>query len=156
MRSTVVKFGVMIFLFFFMVAGVSLMSHAEDATGTTQGKKEALPGTQKVEVALTIGAISGNKVSIDLLNGAPVRGLQFTVKGAKMTELRTTSRSAGFLAKFNEENGIVIMASTTEEAITIGKGAIAEIICEKTPSPEISLSGITIVGEGREVLMTSK
>ena len=133
-----------------------MISYGGETAGKSKDEKAAVTEIQKEEVDLKIGAVSGKMFTIDLVNSASVRGLQFTVKGTKMTELRTTSRSAGFLAKFNETNGIVIMASTTDDMITPGKGAIAEIFCEKTPSPEISLSEITIVGEERRVLKSPK
>ena len=85
---------------------------------------------------------SGNTVGIDLTNTVPVRGVQFTIKGAKITEVRPTSRIKGFLADFNKESGIVIMVSTSGDKVASGTGLIAEIIYDKGGTA--SLSGIKI------------
>ncbi len=152
MGRKIVQNVLMIFMIFFLLAGSSVISYAGEDAGKGKDEKAAVTGVQKEEVDLKIGAISGKTAMIELINSASVRGLQFTVQGAKMTELRTTSRSAGFLAKFNETNGIVIMASTSDDMITPGEGAIAELVCEKTPGAEVRLSEITLVGEDKRVL----
>jgi hypothetical protein len=94
------------------------------------------------DATLKIVEGAGNTVGIDLANNVPVRGVQFAIEGVQMTEVRTTSRTAGFLADFNKESGIVIMASTSGDNIAPGTGLIAEIICDKGGSA--SLSGIKI------------
>ena len=94
------------------------------------------------DATLKIVEGSGNTVGIDLTNTVPVRGMQFTIKGAKITEVRPTSRLAGFLAEFNRESGIVIILSTSGDKIASGTGLIAEIIYDKGGSA--SLSGIKI------------
>ena len=93
---------------------------------------------------LTIGTRSGTTASIDLVNSVPVRGIQFTVEGVKMTEARTTNRTKGFLAKFNAVNGVVIMVSTSNGIISPGKGAILEVICDKPDAAR--LTGVKIAG----------
>jgi len=92
------------------------------------------------EANLKIVDGTGNTVGIDLTNNVPVRVVQFTLEGAKMTGVHTTSRTAGFLADFNIESGIVILVSTSGNKIATGTGLIAEIICDKGDSA--SLSGI--------------
>jgi hypothetical protein len=83
------------------------------------------------DATLKIVASSENIFGIDLTNQIPVRGVQFTVEKGKITEVRTTSRTAGFLAEFNKETGMVIMVSTTGNTIAAGTGFIAEIVCDK-------------------------
>ena len=139
-------------LIVFLVVGISLISRAEEPTVKVapQEEKAAKVDAPGEKVSLKIGAVSGNSVGIDLTNGVPVRGVQFTVEGVKATEVRTTSRTAGFIAKFNEKNGRVIMVSSSGGAITPGKGAIAEIICDNPKSAR--LSEIKIAGSKREPL----
>jgi len=55
-----------------------------------------------------------------------------------MTEVRTTSRTAGFLVDFNKESGIFILVSTSGNEIAPGTGLIAEIIYEKGGSASLS------------------
>jgi len=109
-------------------------------------KVEKKPQTSRMvdseEANLKIVDGTGNTVGIDLTNNVSVRGVQFTLEGVKMTEVRTTSRTAGFLADFNKESGIVILVSTSGNEIAPGRGLIAEIICDKGGSA--SLSGIKI------------
>jgi len=95
------------------------------------------------ESTLKIVASSGNTVGVDLTNKVPVKGVQFTIEGVKVTEVRTTSRTEGFLAEFNEKNGRVILLSFSGDKIDQGTGPIAEIICGEGASAR--LSGIKIV-----------
>jgi len=90
------------------------------------------------DATLKIVAGSENVFGIDLNNNVPVRGAQFTVEGVKIIEVRTTERTAGFLAKFNKESGIVIMVSTSGGKIAPGTGSIAEIIGDKKGSASLS------------------
>ena len=98
---------------------------------------------ESVDATLKVVAGSGNVVGIDLTNSGPVRGVQFTLEGAKITEVRTTSRTPGFLSKFNGENGKVILVSASGDKIAQGTGLIAEIVCDKKSS--VSLTGIIVV-----------
>jgi hypothetical protein len=156
-----VKDILMMLLVVLLITGVPLISHAGEATVKSQEEKVApVKPSQEKEIAikpesekqaiLNIKAGSGNKLNVDLTNTVPVRGMQFTLSGVKITEVRTTERAAGFLAKFNEENGMVILISTAEARITPGEGPIAEVICDKLDSA--SLSGIKIAGSNREPL----
>jgi len=92
-------------------------------------------GVKEPSVKLIPGAKSVAKV--DLQNDVPVRALQFAVTEAKISEVRTTDRTKGFLAKFNEKNGMVIILSTAGDEIAPGKGAVAEIVCDKPASAKL-------------------
>ena len=97
--------------------------------------------SRKVEdkdATLKIVAGSENVFGIDLNNNVPVRGAQFTIEGVKITEVRTTTRTEGFLAKFNKESGIVIMISTSGGKVAPGTGLIAEIIGDQKGSASLS------------------
>ena len=94
------------------------------------------------DATLKIANESGNTVGIDLANNVPVRGVQCAIEGVQMTEVRTTSRTAGFLADFNKESGIVIIVSMSGDKIAPGTGLIAEVLYDKGGSA--SLSGIKI------------
>ncbi|MBW1825258.1 MAG: HEAT repeat domain-containing protein [Deltaproteobacteria bacterium] len=80
---------------------------------------------------------------VELNNIVPVKGVQFTLDGAQPTEIRTTSRTKGFFAQFNKDNGKVILVSLSGNTIAPGTGPIAEIVCNNNDS--VSLSGIKIV-----------
>ena len=95
------------------------------------------------EVPLSVVKHSKTTARVVLNNDVPVRGVQFTVEAVKVTEVHTTERTAGFLAKFNEKNGMVLMVSASNDVITPGKGPIAEIICDKPG--DAKLSGVKIV-----------
>lgn len=111
---------------------------------------------QKIEpekkATLTLKPGEKNTFGIDLKNSVPVRGVQFTVSGLKMTEVRTASRTAGFLAKFNEETSIVILVSTAADEIAPGEGPVLKILGEKMPDAEVSLSKIMIAGTDRKLI----
>jgi len=93
-----------------------------------------------------------NSFGIDLENSVPVRGVQFTLSGLKMTEVQTASRTEGFLAKFNEETGIVILVSTAADEIAPGKGPVLKILGEKVPDAEVSLTKIMIADSDRKLI----
>ena len=151
MEKGIVKYVLITMAVFLLGAGAPLVSQAGEATVKPPGEKAApvKPQPEK-EALLNIKAGSGNTLNVDLTNSVPVRGLQFTLSGVKITEVRTTKRAAGFLAKFNEVNGAVVLISTAEERIAPGKGPIAEVICDKPGSAQ--LSGIKMAGGNREPL----
>ena len=97
------------------------------------------------EPSLTVAVASKDFATIKLQNEIPVMGIQFTLTGVKITEIRTTDRTKGFLAKFNEQNGKVIILSTAGDKVAPGNGAVAEIICDKPGSAV--LSEVKIVGK---------
>ena len=97
------------------------------------------------EPSLTVAAASKDFATIKLQNEIPVMGIQFTLTGVKITEIRTTDRTKGFLAKFNEQNGKVIILSTAGDKVAPGNGVVAEIVCDKPGSAV--LSEVKIVGK---------
>ena len=101
--------------------------------------------SQGGEPSLSVVAASKDLATITLQNEISVQGVQFELTGVKITEVRTTDRTKGFLAKFNEQNGRVILLSTTGDKIGPGAGAVAEIVCDKPGSAV--LSGVQIVGK---------
>ena len=111
-----------------LIAGMALTSFAEAG-----------------EPSLSVLAGGKGFVTVELVNETPVRAVQFDLTGAKITQVRTTDRSKGFLAKFNEQNGKVILLSTTGDKIVPGKGAVLEVVCDKPDAA--ALSGAKIVGE---------
>lgn len=118
------------------------------AAKAAQGAKPAEAAkspAQQAEPSLKITSRGKGAATLELLNDIPVRALQFTIEGAKITEVRTTGRTKGYLAKFNEKNGMVIILSTAGEEIQPGKGAVAEIVCDK-PSAA-TLKDVKIVGK---------
>jgi hypothetical protein len=97
------------------------------------------------EPALGVKPGAKDSVKVELINEIPVRAVQFDLTGVKISQVRTTDRTWGFLAKFNEQNGKVILLSTAGDKIAPGKGAVLEVVCDKPDAA--SLSGVKIVGE---------
>ena len=95
----------------------------------------------------TLKVVAGSKgfASVELKNEVPVRAIQFDLTGVKISQVRTTDRSKGFLTKFNEQNGKVILLSTAGDKINPGKGAVLEVACDK-PGAAV-LSEVRIVEE---------
>ncbi len=96
------------------------------------------------ESPLTVKKSSKNTACVELNNDVPVRGVQFTITGAKVTEVRNTARTSGFLTKFNDKNGTVLLVSASAGSIDPGKGPIVDIVCDKPGA--VSLSKVKIVG----------
>jgi hypothetical protein len=139
----------------FLILAIPFACRGEKGVIKIKPKKEEaakVKSTSEDKVSLTIGASSGNMFSIDLTNGVPVRGLQFTIEGVKITEIQTTARAAGFITKFNEKNGAVILVSSSGDSIAPGKGPVAEVVCDKPGSA--TLSGVKIAGNQRQQLKT--
>jgi hypothetical protein len=90
------------------------------------------------DATLTMVPGSGNTLGIDLTNKIAVRGVQFTITGAKIAEVRTTPRTESFSANSNKESGIVILLSLTGNTIAPGTGAIAEISYEAGGTPVLA------------------
>jgi len=149
-----IEYSVVVVVIIALVALLPVSALAKEATIKSEPQKgeaaKAKPAI-KGNAALTVGAISGNKINIDLTNDVPVRGVQFTVEGIKIVEVRTTERTKGFIAKFNERNGIVILVSTTADAITPGKGPALEVLCDKPGT--VNLLQVRIAGANREPLV---
>ena len=100
--------------------------------------QEQQPEELRQDAILKLVEVRENMCGIDLKNTVSVRGVQFTLEGVTIAEVRTTSRSEGFFASFNKENGKVIMASLSGDEIPPGKGSIAEIVCEKSGAAHLS------------------
>ena len=96
------------------------------------------------EPVLSVSAVK-DFATVELVNESPVRAVQFDLTGVKITQVRTTDRTKGFLTKFNEQNGKVILLSTAADMIAPGKGAVLEVLCDK-PAAAV-LSGVRIVEE---------
>ena len=79
-----------------------------------------------------------NLIGIELENTVPIRGVQCTLKGAKISEIRTTERTKGYLTKFNEATGILILVDMSGKKIPPGKGTIAEVVCDNPGSASLS------------------
>jgi arylsulfatase A-like enzyme len=86
---------------------------------------------------------SDNSIGINLISNIPVQGVQFTIEGVKVNEVRTISRASGLVASFNKESGIIILMASSGKNIAPGKGLIAEITCDKVGS--VNLSAIKIM-----------
>ena len=152
MGRKIVKAILTVLLAFVVTSGLSLLSQAEEPAVKSQiGDREVTiqPKSEK-KATLELKAGPGHNLGVELINTVPVRGVQFIVSGVNITEVRTTKRTAGFLAKFNEKNGKVILLSTSGDKIAPGKGSVAEIICDKPGAA--TLSGVKIVGPNRELL----
>ena len=102
-----------------------------------------IPEEPGEDAILKLVEVSENTLGIDLTNDVPVRGVQFTLEGVNVIEIRTTSRTEGFFARVNEENGTVVLVSLSGKNISPGKGLIAEILHDNGGSA--SLSEIKIV-----------
>lgn len=141
-----------------MVAGIALLSgiyfyssagaaepaakpaKAVKAPAVKPAEKAKIPGdAEKPAAEPSVQLVPGAKgvAKVELQNDVPVRALQFAVTEAKVTEVRTTDRTKGFLAKFNDKNGKVIILSTAGYEIAPGKGAVAEIVCDKPASAKL-------------------
>ena len=95
------------------------------------------------DAKLTIVAGSENMLGIKLENKVPIRGVQFTLMGPKIKEIRTTARTIEYFTKFNEATGKVILVSMAGNKIDPGKGSILEVVCNN--GDDASLSAVTIV-----------
>jgi hypothetical protein len=96
------------------------------------------PEEPRRDAILNLVAVTENMFGIDLKNSVFVRGVQFTLEGVTITEVRTTKRSEGFFASFNKENGKVIMASLAGDELPPGKGLIAEVVCDNSGAARLS------------------
>jgi hypothetical protein len=94
------------------------------------------------DAKLKIVAGEGNVIGLALENTVPIRGVQCALKGAKISEIRTTERTKGYLTKFNEATGIIILVEMSGKKIPPGTGPIAEVVCDNPSS--VSLSDIKL------------
>jgi len=92
----------------------------------------------KEDASLTLSGGTESSVSLELNNDVPVRGIQFTLEGAKPSDIRTTSRAEGFVAQFNEKNGKVVLVSISGGKISPGSGPICEVGCDSPGAAKLS------------------
>jgi hypothetical protein len=90
------------------------------------------------DAKLKIVAGEGSVIGLDLENTVPIRGVQCALNGAKISEIRTTERTKGYLTKFNEATGIIILVDMSGKKIPPGKGPIAEVVCDNARSASLS------------------
>jgi hypothetical protein len=90
------------------------------------------------DASLKIVVGEGNVIGLELENTVPIRGAQCTLKGAKISEIRTTERTKGYLTKFNEATGILILVDMSGKKIPPGTGPIAEVVCDNPGSASLS------------------
>jgi delta 1-pyrroline-5-carboxylate dehydrogenase len=114
-----------------------------NADKTVRKKQILIEAAGSKDATLKIVPGSETTLGLELTNSVPIRGVQFTLTGADMNEIRTTSRSKDFLADFNKEAGKVVILSASGNKIAPGSGLIAELVCDKIDSA--SLSEIKIV-----------
>ena len=126
-------------------AAVKASEKPAEAAKTPEKAAEAAKKEKTTEPSLGLRASGKNTAKLELQNDIPIRALQFSITGAKITEVRTAARTKGYLAKFNEKNGMVIILSTAGEEIAPGKGEVAEIVCDKPASAK--LADVKIVGK---------
>ena len=113
---------------------------------TAENDKEPLPPEEEREKStLTLIAGTGDTASVNLVNEVPVVAVQFKLNGAKLADVRTTSRTEGFSPQYNEKNGTVVLISLSGDMIQPGSGPIAEIVSSNTDST--SLSPDYVVGD---------
>jgi hypothetical protein len=134
----------------FLFLGISGCNPVQDQAKT----KPAEESGEKVEKAVrqktlveaagsedaTLKIVPGSETTLglELTNSVPIRGVQFTLKGADIGEIRTTARSKDFLADFNKETGKVVILSASGDKIPSGSGLIAELVCDKIDSASLS------------------
>jgi len=120
-----------------------LEESGEKVEKTVRKKQILVEAAGDEDATLKIVGGSETTLGIELTNSVPIRGVQFTLQGADMSEIRTTARSKDFLADFNKEAGKVVILSVSGDKIASGSGLIAELVCNKIDSA--SLSEIKIV-----------
>jgi hypothetical protein len=128
------------------------VSQQEKSPVQEQTQKKSIPITEK-EVASTpqnpmkleskdaklkIVAGEKNMIGLELENTVPIRGVQCALKGTKISEIRTTNRTKGYLTKFNEATGIIILVDMSGKKIPPGTGPIAEVVCDNPGSASLS------------------
>jgi hypothetical protein len=135
----------------FLFIGVSGCNPAQDKSKTTpveESGEQADTAVRKkqtrVEAAgnedATLKIVPGSETTLglELTNSVPIRGLQFTLNGADISEIRTTARSKDFLVDFNKEAGKVVILSASGDKIAAGSGLIAELVCNTIDSASLS------------------
>ena len=132
----------------YLDAQTSERQRSQEKLATKKGSKNERGVKESVIVEnknafLKIVDLSDKLLGIELTNTVPVRGIQFTLEGVKISEVRTTAHTKGFLADFNSESGAVIIISIAGDIIKVGKHQIVEVVYEMAEMANISK--ITIV-----------
>jgi hypothetical protein len=132
----------------YLDAQTSERQRSQEKLATKKGRKDEREVKESARVEnknafLKIVDLSDKLLGIELTNTVPVRGIQFTLEGVKISEVRTTAHTKGFLADFNSESGAVIIISIAGDIIKVGKHQIVEVVYETAEMA--NLSKITIV-----------
>jgi hypothetical protein len=98
---------------------------------------------------LNPGSVKGNTTSVVLDNDVPVKSLQFAVSG-QPTEVRTTSRTEGFMARLDKKSGTVVLISLSGKTIAPGNGPVVEVV-QKTGGPVSLRNGVIADEYGRKM-----
>jgi len=108
---------------------ISDQGEAEDTNdpGTGNNGADENEPKQVAPSQLRVGIQSGNSANIALFNEGKVAGVQFKVGGTQVTDVRTTARTEGFLATFDQRSGTVILTSISGKTIAPGIGPIVNI-----------------------------
>ena len=101
-------------------------------------KQTPIEAAGNKDATLKIVTVSETILGLELTNRVPIRGMQFTLQDADISEIRTTTRSKGFLTDFNKEAGKVVILSASGDKIAVGSGLIAELVCDKIGSASLS------------------
>jgi len=110
----------------------------KQAEQTVDTKPSTVEAAGEEDATLSIVSATSSSLGIELTNRVPIRGVQFTLKGAAMREIRTTTRSKDFLADFNREAGKVVILSASGDKIAAGSGLIAEVVCDSIEGASLS------------------
>jgi len=105
---------------------------------TVKKKSIQIEAAGSKDATLKIVPGSGTTLGLELTNSVPIRGVQFTLEGADIREIRTTARSKDFLADFNKEAGKVVILSASGSKVAPGSGLIAELVCDTIGSAKLS------------------
>ena len=110
----------------------------EKADKAVRKKQILVEAAGSEDATLKIVPVSETTLGLELTNSVPIGGMQFTLQGADISEIRTTARSKDFLADFNKEAGKVVILSASGDKIAAGSGLIAELVCDTIDSAILS------------------
>ena len=79
---------------------------------------------------LYVGREIPGAVNICLLNGCPVKGVQFKLNGCDVLEVVMTDRTEGFFAQYNKASGAVIVVGLSGRKIEPGSGPICRLVVD--------------------------
>ena len=110
----------------------------EKADKAVKKKQTLVEAAGSEDATLKIVPVSETTLGLELTNSVPIRGVQFTLKDADISEIRATVRSKDFLTDFNKESGKVVILSASGDKIAAGSGLIAELVCATIDSASVS------------------